>query len=197
MNKALIIFVRKPEEGKVKTRLAAEVGTIKALKVYKLLLTHTRELSSQVDASCYVFYAEEIVPDDEWLPPFIKKSQQGESLGEKMQHAFNLVFSEGHSDAVIIGSDCFQLTSAMVEDAFKVLRATDVVIGPAKDGGYYLLGMIAVYPKLFKNKSWSGNNVYDETVKNFNDLRLSHKSLPILNDVDQADDLPPGFLESI
>ena len=153
MKKALIIFVRHPERGKVKTRLAASMGEEKALSVYIELLTHTHAISLGVNADKFVFYSDKIQQGDMWdAPEFTKRLQVNDDLGGKIKAAFFTLFKEGYQQAVIIGSDCLELSTAIVERAFELLEKNEVVIGPANDGGYYLLGMKKLLPFVFENR---------------------------------------------
>lgn len=186
---ALIIFVRNPEPGKVKTRLAATLGDEKALHIYKDLLHHTRSVSRQSTAHKFVFYHNVIDWEDEWnIPDFNKRLQCNTNLGSKMRKAFEEVFSAGYDKAIIIGSDCFELNTALIESAFLYLDDKDVVIGPASDGGYYLLGMKRMHSCFFSNKQWSTASVYAATLQDAitNGIRIT--SLPVLTDVDTEAD---------
>ena len=189
MKEAIIIFVRNPELGKVKTRVAATVGDEAALQIYKQLLLHTMEVADKKYADKFVFYHEQIEPDDIWNKKgFHKKLQSGSNLGEKMKNAFTFVFSEGYNKVIIIGSDCLQLNTDIVHEAFAALDQKDTVIGPAKDGGYYLLGMKKNYGFLFDNKTWSTESVFDESMRDMQQQHLSTGLLPLLTDVDTEAD---------
>ena len=156
MPDALIIFVRNPEAGKVKTRLAATVGDEKALHIYKQLLDHTLTITKNMAVEKYVFYAGEISQTDMWKEARYSRLLQKEAdLGEKMRTAFETVFLNGHAKVIIIGSDCIELTTEIFNQAFENLDEYDAVIGPANDGGYYLLGMKSLHAELFINKPWS------------------------------------------
>lgn len=195
MNNALIIFVRNPEAGKVKTRLASTLGDEKALAIYKELLAHTRKVCSGASAERFVFYAETIPATDEWSGgSFTRMKQAGTDLGQRMMHAFAEVFAQGHEKVLIIGSDCFELTTNIIEDAFELLEKYDTVIGPARDGGYYLLGLKKMNPALFVNKEWSTENVFRQTIHDIEKQLLTYALLPVLTDVDTEADLPPGYL---
>lgn len=193
MKEALIIFVRNPELGKVKTRLAAQIGDEKALNVYRKLLAHTKELAVETGTDVFVF-ATEALSDDYWNQ-FTIAQQKGDDLGQKMQSAFEAVFNKGYEKVVIIGSDCPELSCAHIQEAFQSLDEKDVVIGPAKDGGYYLLGMKKIHEKLFHNKAWSTAKVFEETITAINELQLSYKQLETLRDVDEEKDLPQSWRE--
>jgi len=187
MNRALIIFVKNPVLGQVKTRLAADVGEEKALKVYQELLKYTKAVSCQVSAKRYLFYANQIEENDAWSrEAFLKKVQSGRDLGARMSNAFAEVEEE---KKVIIGSDCPQLLSEDIESAFHHLDRFDLVIGPANDGGYYLLGMKEVQRSLFKEMEWSTEKVFQETLNRAKAANLKVKVLRELVDLDTLQDL--------
>lgn len=192
MNKnAIILFTKNPELGKVKTRLARTIGDDNALAVYKKLLIHTRTIVSPLKADKFVFYSNEITLDDDWSnDDFIKKVQSGDDLGERMSYAFQSVFKLGYQNICIIGSDCYELNTAIIDTAFEHLNKNDVVIGPTFDGGYYLLGMKTFYADFFENKVWSTETVYEDTISNFKSLNLSNAILTKLTDIDEEKDLP-------
>jgi len=185
--RALIIFIRVPELGKVKTRLAEEVGDEKALDIYKALLTHTRSVAEMVNATPYLYYASDPV-DDEWSSTvFHKKIQNGNGLGERMKNAFQSVLTT-YDSAIIIGSDCPQLSIEIVDNAFMHLEENDAVLGPTYDGGYYLLGMKNEYSFLFENIEWSTDSVFSQTTQRLAEHHLSYEVLPTLSDVDHKSD---------
>lgn len=187
--KALIIFIRNPELGKVKTRLAATVGNEKALEIYKELLAHTKVITATVNADKFVFYFNEISEDDSWSAPgFTKKLQPGGDLGDKMKAAFGFLFQEKYNKVVIIGSDCFELTRTIIDNAFAALNKHDVVIGPASDGGYYLLGMRHFFHFVFEQKHWSTEQVFKETMEDLDIHNISYAVLEELTDVDTEED---------
>lgn len=186
----LLIFIKNPERGTVKTRLARTIGDKPALKVYQKLLAITREVAGQVPCRRQLWYSKYIDEDDRWNPNhFEKKVQQGASLGERMRHAFRQGFKSGADCIVIIGSDCADLQKYHLDEAFKRLQQYDVVIGPSQDGGYYLLGMRDFYPALFEGKEWSTASVYDDTVADARALGVSLSVLPELNDIDTESDM--------
>jgi rSAM/selenodomain-associated transferase 1 len=186
----LLIFIRNPESGKVKTRLAATIGNEKALKIYQELLRHTQEITKPLPVNKLLFYADFIYPNDNWPQADYTKFLQPEGdLGQKMQLAFNTAFAEGGRRVVIIGSDCYELTSAVIEQAYKALECYDAVIGPAADGGYYLLGFSRPNATVFQGKNWSTETVFQDTVNDLQNDNFSYFILPVLNDVDEEKDL--------
>jgi len=190
LKSAIIIFVRNPVLGKVKTRLAKQLGDGVALSVYKKLLNHTHSVLSDASADRFVFYADYINENDLWENNLYHKHlQSGDDLGERMKNAFQLLFKKNYNKVVIIGSDCFELSKEIIEEALTQLETSQIVIGPAADGGYYLLGMNAFYPAAFNNKQWSTETVFEDTIKDITLAGCSYYSLPKLRDVDTADDL--------
>lgn len=190
----LIIFYRNPELGKVKTRLAASIGDAKAFSIYLLLAEHTRQITESYQVDKVVFYSDFIDHADSWSNRLYKKQlQDGFDLGERMENAFRYGFSEGYKSICIIGTDCFELTRNELTIAFRKLLTHDVVIGPAADGGYYLLGMNHLHPMLFRNKKWSSSFVCQETLSDTKLHGLSTWELAMLNDVDEEKDLPAHF----
>ena len=186
--KALIVFTRNPELGRCKTRLAATIGDQSALDVYRFLLDHTVKITSHLSADVYVYYSEKIREIDIWnTSVFRKKQQQGLDLGAKMQHAFTEVFGMGYQKAIIIGSDMYDINTQDLEDAFLTLEHNNFVVGPAQDGGYYLLGMKQLKTSLFKNKKWGTSTVLSDTLKNLTLEKVS--ILPEKNDVDYFEDI--------
>jgi len=193
--KLLLLFVRNPELGKVKTRLAAAIGPEKALQVYHCLLQHTREVTQGLPVQKLVYYSDRIDDNDLWPNgQYQKRVQPAGDLGKKMEAAFAAAFVEGYTSVVIIGSDCLQLTQEVVLQAYIALEKNDVVIGPALDGGYYLLGMNHLYPELFRNKHWSTSRVFPDTVQDIQHLQLTYALLPRLSDVDYVEDLPATYI---
>jgi len=189
-NNLLVVFAKNPELGKVKTRLAKTVGDKKALEIYLKLLEHTYAVADKTFADKAIFYSDKIeefdILDYYKFPKFLQK---GDDLGERMDRAIGEAFGQRYEKVVIIGSDCYDLTSVIVEDAFKLLDDHNVVIGPAFDGGYYLLGMDRHYSHLFKDKKWSTPDVLLDTILDPKKLTLSYTLLPTLTDVDEEKDL--------
>lgn len=195
---ALIIFVRHPEKGKIKTRLAATLGDENALLVYRELLEHTRKITQNVEARKLLFYAGLVPVEDNWPDEIYAKYQQPEGdLGDRMNTAFGIAFAEGAGKVIIIGSDCFELTEEKIGEAFAKLDFADAVIGPAADGGYYLLGLKALNSSVFQNKVWSTNTVFQETVLDLERAGLTYVVLPVLRDVDEEKDLPEQIRDKL
>ncbi|TXK49099.1 glycosyltransferase [Pontibacter qinzhouensis] len=187
----LIIFARNPEKGKVKTRLAKDLGDEKALAVYKQLLLHTLQVAEQVPtADKAVYYAELPKPAaNHTKQPYHTFTQKGQDLGERMHAAFVAAFEAGYKQVVLIGSDCPELAPAHLHTAFEQLRQHPVVIGPATDGGYYLIGTSEPLSELFLNRTWSTDQVLQQTQQTLQALGKTAFLLPTLSDIDIASDL--------
>lgn len=185
-----MIFIKNPVEGEVKTRLGASIGSTNALQIYKKLLTLTREVASSVETDRQVWYSSMIDHRDSWTEDrFDKKLQSGSDLGERMSTAFQRAFEDGYEKVVIVGSDCADITSQHITDAFHALNTNDAVIGPSKDGGYYLLGIRKYTPDIFRGIQWSTREVFEQTVSQIENLGLSYSVLDVLNDIDTIEDL--------
>jgi hypothetical protein len=185
---ALIIFIRNPELGKVKTRLAKDLGPEEALRIYLKLLGHTRKVAQSVPVDRYLFYSHFVDREDSWPGSDFKKFPQASGdLGDRMLQAFDQALSDSDA-AVIVGSDCPGLNTAILETAFEQLKQHDFVIGPAMDGGYYLLGMKKMASSLFLNISWSTDQVFAETTGRMQALGATYYVLPTLSDIDYAAD---------
>ncbi|TXD54044.1 MULTISPECIES: TIGR04282 family arsenosugar biosynthesis glycosyltransferase [unclassified Polaribacter] len=184
----LLIFTRNPELGKAKTRLAKTVGDETALEIYKFLLERTRDVSSEVNSDKAVYYSVKIRENDIWDAKVYQKHQQvGENLGIRMQNAFKNGFEAGYQKVMIIGSDLYDLSSENIEKGFQELDTNDVVIGPAEDGGYYLLGMNSLQENIFINKEWGTESVRKDTLEDLKNKKV--KLLAIKNDIDVYEDL--------
>ena len=188
-DRLLMIFVKNLIPGMVKTRLAEDIGIFKALEVYQELVYHTHKITRKLEVDKSVHYSEYVEVEDIWSDEhFSHKLQKGNTLGEKMSNAFDEGF-DSYKKVVIIGSDCYDLNSKIIKTAFEMLEEHEVVVGPAKDGGYYLLGMNEYFPQLFEGKEYSTESVYSELMTEAEELQLSVYKLPELNDIDTLDDL--------
>ena len=190
MDNALIIFIKNPVKGKVKTRLAATIGDDMALATYRKLLKHTLNIVEHVTADKFIFFSDSI---DESIgyanTPVHKVVQSGNDLGEKMKNAFVQFFKSGYKRVSIIGTDCPGISANIFEGAYSKLNNSDVVIGPANDGGYYLLGIKEMHSALFEKIAWSTSTVLHSTIECCNTNNLSYSLLLALSDVDEEKDL--------
>ncbi|MBZ4219817.1 MAG: TIGR04282 family arsenosugar biosynthesis glycosyltransferase [Chlorobium sp.] len=191
----LIIFTKNPEAGLVKTRLAQTVGDEKALEVYETLREHTALVTATVEAERQVYYSRFIPSSDLFFTSkFTFKLQEGEDLGARMLHAIRTGFQTGFRHIVLIGTDCYELSSDMLNQAFKALERSDAVIGPAIDGGFYLIGVNMLLPELFLNRQWSTPEVCRETIEVLQRFAIPYELLPALSDIDTFDDLKKSTL---
>ncbi|NML65581.1 glycosyltransferase [Hymenobacter sp. RP-2-7] len=192
----LLIFAREPVLGQVKTRLAADIGPVAALATYRelLALTATAVAAAQLPATVWLAEAptppaSPAQPRPEWVGLPWRVQPPAASLGERMRYAFAEAFAAGAARVLIIGTDCPGLTATVLQQACDLLATHDVVVGPATDGGYYLLAMKHLHDDLFANKQWSTATVLADTLADATRLNLRVAQLPTLADVDAARDL--------
>ena len=184
----IIIFTRNPELGKVKTRLAKTIGDESALNIYKFLLKHTEKTIRNINSDKAVYYSFKIRNNGIWTNSIYQKHlQKGNDLGLRMLNAFKKAFKNNYQKVIIVGSDLFDLQPKHIDEAFQRLENNDAVIGPAKDGGYYLIGLKKLHTQVFKNKVWGTETVRKNTLQD-----LQNESvflLEELNDIDTYDDM--------
>jgi rSAM/selenodomain-associated transferase 1 len=195
---ALAIYVKDPENDLVKTRLAASIGQEAARSVYRKLLAHTRSVTDQLTgADSYVCYANQLNAADGWQSDrYARVKQAGSGLGERMENTLTDLLGKGYQRVVLIGSDCPEINLQIMEQAFEALHHCDLVLGPANDGGYYLVGIRRLLPGIFGLPTWSHNRVLQMTLEIARAHQYSYTLLPALNDIDDLEDLQqyPDFL---
>lgn len=196
---ALVIFTKNPVKGKIKTRLAKDIGEQMALKVYMQLLKHTREITQDLDfCTKMIFYDDFIPAKDKWSEEhYDKHLQSSGSLSEKLTNAFEQVFEEGYERVVMMSPDCPELTGARVKQAFTLLKAKDFVIGPLTDGGYYIIGMNEFHPEVFDGMKFGHDQVWEKTVERIEEMGASYRLLEETFDVDYADDITPKLKKAV
>ncbi|MCA9408844.1 MAG: TIGR04282 family arsenosugar biosynthesis glycosyltransferase [Candidatus Omnitrophica bacterium] len=194
---ALIIFAREPKLGKVKTRLAKDIGKEDTLKLYQLFLKHIFAIAKKVTCDqkfiFYVGHGRSLPFLRQFTSDFILRRQTGADLGQRMYRAFKHVQQQGYQKVVIIGTDCLTISTFDLQNAFRKLERNDCVIGPAHDGGYYLLGLRVFDLRLFSGIKWSSEWVYAATIQKFKKLHLSYAALAKQEDVDRIDNLRRTF----
>ncbi|KKO18810.1 MAG: glycosyltransferase [Candidatus Brocadia sp.] len=250
MDKVLIVFLKYPSPGHVKTRLAKNIGAERACLIYQSLAERViRNIlpKNQMTYEVRIFFtpADKANEIKAWLTPFFSVipevhtqfiSQEGDDLGARMSHAFEQTLQGRHGKkipekhrrnhntapplslfgkrgrdwakrltknhscenegkgyssprAIIIGTDCPEIDAELLERAFEVLQKKDVVIGPCRDGGYYLIGMARYTPELFTGIDWSTSRVFAQTIERLQEKNLSCGTLKILADIDRIEDL--------
>ena len=188
--RAIIVFMKKPVPGRVKTRLAKKIGFEAAAEVYKELLQKTRLEIEKTVTDVFVFYHPELLQSDVWDGLNVNKLLQSPGdLGSKMKNAFRTILALNYDKVLIIGTDCYALENKHLEQAFEALNQNEIVIGPSNDGGYYLLGMKQLFSPLFENKMWSTPEVFPATIHDCKNADKSFSLLPILTDIDEWEDL--------
>ncbi len=168
--------------------MAKTVGAQAAMDIYKFLVDHTVAISKELEVDKWVFYSEYPENDDLFDDQIYRKfTQNGSDLGQRMKNAFKTGFDAGYKNIIIIGSDIYDLSTEDLKLAYNNLAEDDYVIGPAQDGGYYLLGMKSLNERIFLNKSWSTDLVLDETLA---ELQMAEVSLlEVRNDIDVYEDI--------
>jgi len=205
-DRCLLFFIKNPQKGQVKTRLASAIGDEMAVRLYKRFLL---EMLSTLNKGTFLFYLC-VYPVDAleglrtWLgEDYLYMPQQGENLGERMKNAFMEALAMNFKRVVLIGSDIPSLPLEFIEEAFISLEKKDVVIGPSVDGGYYLIGFQdkKFSPRAFKGILWSTERVFEETMKVLEHENLTVHTLKTLRDIDTIQDLrnhrrrPPHSLD--
>ena len=201
-NNYLIIFIKYPEPGKVKTRLSKSIGNKNAVTLYKLFVETllNRVTPNECNYNISVFFSPKEKQEEikEWLGDKYKLyPQSGNNLGERISNAFNKTYDMGSKKSIIIGSDTPALKKSLILEAYELLSENDVIIGPTKDGGYYLLGLSHTSnsfekfrdSSIFTGIEWSTEHVFDQTVAKLKQSSLSYKTLPEYYDIDQIEDL--------
>ena len=191
--KAIIIFAKYPTPGKVKTRLGAKVGNQVAAELYRLFLGLTFELVQKGFTENIFVACEPEERLDDFILLFPNKfnyfPQKCQDLGQRILHSIRYVLNRGANKIIIIGSDSPTLPSHIIGHAFNCLNAYDLVLGPAEDGGYYLIGLTKAHEELFVNMQWSSSSVLQTTMNCAFELGLTVSLLPEWYDVDELHNL--------
>ena len=195
MNERLIIFTRNPEPNRCKTRLIPSLGPEGAAELHQSMTTHTLDVASrfctQRPVQLHVeFDAHDGAPFQSSMgnKSMFRRQAEGD-LGTRLAWAFRRAFDEGAERVVLIGTDCPGITGRLLESSFGLLEHQDVVLGPASDGGYYLMGLQSHEPALFDAMPWGSSKVLAETLIRAERHRLGTALLPTLDDVDRPEDL--------
>lgn len=186
----LVVFAKEPVPGRVKTRLSASLGVAKATRIYDCLLRYTLlEMDSPYFDLRVLKTPESRADYFASVAPVVLSDQQGDDLGARLANAFDEAFSLGYRRVIVIGSDCPTLTQEFIQEAFSVMRHKPDIIGPACDGGYYLIGLSAPASALFEDIRWSSEDVFDQTLGQATSLQRDLYRLPAQADIDLAEDL--------
>ena len=193
-DRCLLFFIRYPEKGRVKTRLAASIGDEGAVKLYKGFLLN---ILSNLNKGTFLFYlcfypGDSLENLKKWLgEEYLYMAQYGGDLGERMENCFMEAFAMNFKRVVLVGSDIPELPLEVIEEAFHSLQKKDAVIGPSLDGGYYLIGFKdkTFSSKIFKGIPWSKERVFEETMKILEREGLTVHTLKPLRDIDTIEDL--------
>lgn len=186
------MFAKAPVAGFVKTRLAKNLGTKQAARLYRVMALETfREARKVPKSRLFIAYqAHPKLPSPTWMSSSSRWfHQQGKGLGKRLIHAFEHVFQEVSGPVLVIGTDLPTLTCQRLEKAFQALRKVSVVIGPSWDGGYYLIGLRSPQPQLFRGIAWSSPKVFQQTLAAVEKSKLSYGVLPLERDIDTIQDM--------
>ena len=189
-NALLMVFMKNPIAGKVKTRLAIDIGKEEALNIYLRLIEYTQFVTSKIQ-TCdkAIYYSSSVEEHDQWNSDTYNKYQQkGKGLGEKLSNAFADAFNQGYEKVIAIGTDSFEITGNIIDKAFRSLQDSEIVIGPAKDGGYYLIGMNEHKPEIFNGIEWGTDKVLSATLSIIRSINYRHAILKELSDIDTMED---------
>jgi uncharacterized protein len=191
--RTLIVFLKSPEAGAVKTRFVPLLGRERAAELYRILaeaeVRATAPLAGEYERLLFFAPVEAQARIAEWFPGETLVPQASGDLGARMSAAFEESFSRGAERVAIVGSDVPWVTRELVVGAFEALGSHDAAIGPADDGGYYLLALRRPRPALFEGIAWSTAHVLDATLEKTTELGLSVHRLPALPDIDTPEDL--------
>jgi len=195
---SVAVFLKEPVAGRVKTRLARQLGPDAAAALYRNFIEDTIECLGRLPGpQKFAYYTPATAVDScpgllpAWGGNWTLRPQRGDSLGERLSHTFSELFRGGSNHAVVVGTDCPLLDCRLLHRAFVFLADHDLVLGPAKDGGYYLIGLRQPVPELFEEIPWSSPKVLERTLEQARDVGLSSILLTPLDDVDVVEDLAP------
>ena len=194
MNNNILLFVKYPKNGGVKTRLAKSIGDAAAVSLYKCFVEDILSSLQGLNAHIWICYYPESAKDDMavWLgSSYFYLLQKGGNLGKRMQHCFKSSFDKGFEKTIVLASDIPEISENIINNAFKSLEYKDAVIGPSYDGGYYLLGFNkkSYNTEIFDDISWGTNFVYEETLGKIESYKLRYSVLDKINDMDTIDDI--------
>ena len=181
------IFAKPPLPGTVKTRLIPDIGAHKATAVYRYCLEYTLAVVRQSGLDYRLFLT--AASDDPLFQGEACSLQKGADLGERMYHALQELLGRDSDGAVIIGTDCLDLSSMHLHDAARALTDHELVVLPAIDGGYALIGGTTIDSSLFDGVRWSSGQVYRQTLDNAKRLGYRVSSLESVRDIDTLQDL--------
>jgi uncharacterized protein len=190
----VLLFIRVPEIGRVKTRLAKRIDTKTTLALYRCFVEDTMETLAAGGYGTTIFFtpAEKGPAVQAWLPEKTQiQPQTGKNLGQRMRNAFLSSFATRVDKAVLMGSDFPDLDIRIIHEAFFALKKKDVVIGPARDGGYYLIGFwkSAFRGDVFRGVDWGTDRVFQQTLGQIRNDDLRMHTLPVWQDIDTYEDL--------
>lgn len=185
----LLLMLKAPRAGLVKTRLARGIGDREALRIYRLLVeSQLGRLPVDWPVEIHFTPSDATWEMKQWLgEAYTYFSQADGDFGNRLIQVLTGTFARGAKSAILLGGDCPELTTKTLEEAYEQLETSDIVIGPATDGGYYLLGVKNVHHFIFEEISWSTEHVYRQTVESARTHGLKISTLEMLSDIDDLD----------
>ncbi|MCO5387646.1 MAG: TIGR04282 family arsenosugar biosynthesis glycosyltransferase [Desulfosporosinus sp.] len=189
-SQALILMTRVPVPGKTKTRLMPHLSAEECAGFHEACLKDIIKVQRELKKPANIFYSEKLT--EKFMTMFPKESQfisqEGDNLGERMSQAFRISLQD-YKFTLMVGSDLPHLTVRLLQSAFEALEQHDVVLGPALDGGYYLIGLKQFIPDLFTGITWGSSEVFRQTIERVHSLGLSYRLLQTMQDLDTIEDL--------
>lgn len=193
MKRCLIVFAKEPQRNEVKTRLKGCLSNEQRLELYKAFLKDTLNIAKRFKCESRILAFESAKAKPVYLESIGRKfkfyKQKGKDLGEKMHGAFRYAYRKKYKRIVIIGSDSPTLPSSFIRQAFKALNKNDAVLGPCRDGGFYLIGLKKPCFAIFKGIRWSSKTVFEDTLRNIKRLKKTAAVINHWYDVDEPNDL--------
>ena len=198
----LIIFVKYPSSGNVKTRIGKKIGNSKAKTIYSALARHLTKSFTKADYNITIAYTPKNYKEEimEWLnlPHADYYLQAGTTLGDKISDVFKYSYNSGFLKTIVIGSDCVDIDSKLIDGAFLDLDEYECVLGPAKDGGFYLIGLKnRNLQYIFNGIAWSSSTVLNTIIKNIRRDGIKYKLLDILKDIDEVEDVDQAVINIV
>ena len=194
LDSGLIFFMKYPERGLVKNRLAEELGDDLTVRLYSNFVLDVLETCQMVEAETIIAYSISNNMKNKklfWNGEFKDFPQKGDDPGKKIFNAMSEASKMGYKKCVVIGTDSPDLPAAVIGEAFEMLNECDAVIGPGSDGGYYLLGLAQdkIDPKIFEKIKWGSPSVFEDIHRNIKKCGLTNHVLPEWDDIEDINDL--------
>lgn len=201
LNSCILIFVKAPQPGRVKSRLARTIGKVHATELYKRFVLDILERLTGLNCPVQIWFTpvEQALTLQQWLGPTWRyQPQVGADLGKRLGHAFQCAFGQGYERVVVIGSDSPDLPLAILHTALAALENHEAIIGPSEDGGYYTIGFTrsGFLPTVFEDIPWSTEAVLGTTLSRLRQAQRTLLALPVWYDVDTIETLAQFYQQN-